>query len=219
MALTLVSFKLCPFVQRSIIVLKEKQVEFDIRYIDLRNKPQWFLDISPTGKVPVLQVDDQVLFESSAINEYLDEEFSPQLHPADSLTRARNRAWIEMANQLSSSQFGFTMAKEEPSYRQNIDKTHAVLQQLERQMGEGPFFNGPEFALIDAAYAPFFTRQAMVDNWFSTEIVSGYPKVKNYGEQLKNRPSVVDSVVPDYDKIYHQRLEDEQTWLYQNGSG
>ena len=157
MALTLVSFKLCPFVQRSIIVLKEKQVEFDIRYIDLRNKPQWFLDISPTGKVPVLQVDDQVLFESSAINEYLDEEFSPQLHPADSLTRARNRAWIEMANQLSSSQFGFTMAKEEPSYHQNIDKTHAVLQQLERQMGEGPFFNGPEFALIDAAFAPFFT--------------------------------------------------------------
>ena len=59
----------------------------------------------------------------------------------------------------------------------------------------------------------------MVDNWFSTEIVSGYLKVKNYGEQLKNRPSVVDSVVPDYDKIYHQRLKDEQTWLYLNRSG
>lgn len=63
----LVSFELCPFVQRSVITLNEKGVPFDIRYISLKDKPDWFLDISPLGKVPVLIVDEgTVLFESAA---------------------------------------------------------------------------------------------------------------------------------------------------------
>ena len=69
----LISFKLCPFVQRSVIVLLEKEAPFDITYIDLSNPPDWFKAISPMGKVPVLKVDDTVLFESAVIMEYLDE--------------------------------------------------------------------------------------------------------------------------------------------------
>ncbi len=68
----LISFKICPYVQRSVITLKEKNVDFDIEYIDLANKPEWFLKISPLGRVPVLQVGEEVLFESAVINEYLD---------------------------------------------------------------------------------------------------------------------------------------------------
>src|SRR5260370_1991343 len=92
----LVSFKTCPWVQRSAIVLREKNTEFELRHIEPDNRPDWFLAISPHKKVPVLSIDDKVsLFESNAINEYLDEMIAPRLHPADPIERAVNRAWTD----------------------------------------------------------------------------------------------------------------------------
>ena len=88
----LISAVTCPWVQRAVIMLRAKGVDFDVTYINLREKPDWFLEISPHGKVPVLKVGDEVLFESNAIAEYLDEVFEPRLHPADPVKRAKNRA-------------------------------------------------------------------------------------------------------------------------------
>ena len=105
----LISFKLCPFVQRSVIVLLEKKVPFDIRYIDLSNPPDWFKAISPLGKVPLLKLGDTVLFESAVIMEYLDEVNPPSLHPSDPLRKAHHRAWIEFSSTLLVSQYQLTM--------------------------------------------------------------------------------------------------------------
>ena len=92
----LVSFKTCPWVQRAAIVLRAKEVPYDIEYIDRDKRPDWFLKVSPHSKVPVLVVDGKdALFESNAIAEYLDETVAPRLHPADPLVRARNRAWTD----------------------------------------------------------------------------------------------------------------------------
>src|SRR5574342_202138 len=92
----LCSFKTCPWVQRAAIVLREKQVPYDISYIDRDNRPDWFLKISPHAKVPVVVVDGKdSLFESNAIAEYLDETVAPRLHPEDPMARARNRAWTD----------------------------------------------------------------------------------------------------------------------------
>src|SRR3954463_9573084 len=88
----LCSFKTCPWVQRAAIVLRAKQVPYDITYIDRDNRPEWFLAISPHAKVPVLQIDGkQALFESNAIAEYLEEPAQPRLHPEDPLERAQPR--------------------------------------------------------------------------------------------------------------------------------
>ena len=100
--LTLVSFEMCPFVQRAAIVLAEKGVAFRRRNIDLDNKPDWFLAISPLGKVPVLLVDGEPLFESGVIVEYIEETTEPRLHPADPLERARHRAWMEVGASMLS---------------------------------------------------------------------------------------------------------------------
>jgi len=105
--LTLISHPLCPFVQRAAIVLLEKGVPFQRVNIDLSVKPDWFLALSPTGKVPVLKVrqagaEDAVLFESVVICEYLNEtQGGASMYPDDALARARHRAWIEFANQGS----------------------------------------------------------------------------------------------------------------------
>jgi glutathione S-transferase len=76
-------------VQRAVIAMRAKKVEFEVTYVNLRDKPEWFLEISPHGKVPVLKVDDEILFESNAIAEFLDETVEPRLHPEDPIKRAR----------------------------------------------------------------------------------------------------------------------------------
>jgi len=69
-----ISFNLCPFVQRSVITLLYRQVPYRMTYIDLDAPPDWFLSISPFGKVPVLKVGGRhILFESAVINEFIDE--------------------------------------------------------------------------------------------------------------------------------------------------
>lgn len=99
--LTLISHPLCPFVQRAAIVLLEKNVTFERVNVDLADKPDWFLALSPTCKVPLLKVEragdrDATLFESMAICEYLEEtQGGGKLYAEDALSRAQQRAWIE----------------------------------------------------------------------------------------------------------------------------
>src|SRR5215475_5305275 len=93
--LKLISHKLCPYVQRAVIALTEKGVPFERIDIDLANKPEWFLKISPLGKVPVLVVATEkgevALFESNVICEYIEEtQTGPSLHPNDALVRAEH---------------------------------------------------------------------------------------------------------------------------------
>ena len=85
--LTLVSHLLCPYVQRAAIVLAEKGIDFERINIDLANKPDWFLKISPLGKTPVLLVNGKPIFESAVICEYLEETTVNPLHPRDARLR------------------------------------------------------------------------------------------------------------------------------------
>ena len=102
----LVSFPICPFVQRSVIMLKCKQQDFDIEYVSLDDMPQWYLDRVPTGRVPSLWIGDEVLFESAAINEFINETADgDNMLPADAVQRARARAWVAFSDQLLTNQF------------------------------------------------------------------------------------------------------------------
>src|SRR6476619_4336687 len=115
--LTLISHKLCPYVQRAVIALTEKVVACDRIDIELANKPDWFLAISPLGKTPVLQVGDTAIFESAVILEYLEETEKKALHPADPLIRAEHRAWIEFGSAVLNDIAGFYAAKDEATFK------------------------------------------------------------------------------------------------------
>ena len=131
----LVSFKTCPWVQRSAIILREKNTPFELRHIEPDNRPDWFLAISPHKKVPVLTVDDTIsLFESNAINEYLDETIEPRLHPADPVARARNRAWTDYVPTFSSSVTGCAYAATEDAYKAAIAKIPEAFGRLEKAL-------------------------------------------------------------------------------------
>ena len=131
----LISFKLCPFVQKAVLTLLNKGVDFDIEYIDLENPPDWFEQISPLGKVPVLQVGDQVLFESSVIVEYLDEVHGPSLHPDDPLEKAQNRAWMEFGNECLMNSFNLIVAADEAGFSEQRKALGNKLDQLEQKIG------------------------------------------------------------------------------------
>src|ERR1700682_2342672 len=115
--LKLISHKLCPYVQRAVIALAEKGVAFERIDIDLANKPDWFLAISPLGKTPVLQVGDAAIFEWAVILEYLEETQTNPLHPADPLKRAEHRGWIEFGSTVLNDIAGVYSAPDAATFK------------------------------------------------------------------------------------------------------
>jgi glutathione S-transferase len=204
----LISFDLCPFVQRSVITLLEKNVEFDLTYIDLGNKPDWFLAISPLGKVPVLREKGEVLFESAVINEYLDETNPPSLHPADPLKKAQNRAWIEVgSNQLMHS-FRMMMVETREDYDLHREALINGFRLVEGQVN-GAFFNGDVFSLIDAAWAPLFTRLLIVEDVLGEDYLPSYPKIRAWATALVARDSVIHSVRDGFRETFLTYLQNK----------
>lgn len=208
-AYKLISFNLCPFVQRSVITLEEKGVPYDIEYVDLANKPDWFLAISPFGKVPVLQVGETVLFESAVINEFVDETTpAPTLHPTDPLRRAHNRAWIEFGSALLVDGYMMQAAADEEATRRHAAAVRAKLERLEGELSaDGPFFNGAAFGLVDTAFAPALQRLSWCEELEpSLALSEGLPKVTRWSAALLERDSVKRSTVPEIKSIFLEYL-------------
>lgn len=197
-SLKLVSFDLCPYVQRAAIALAEKNVAFERIDVDLADKPDWFKAISPLGKVPLLMVGEEVLFESAAIVEYLDETYAPRLHPADALTRARHRGWMEFGSQI----LGHVWVIETTKDREAFDKAQTAAEEkfarLEAMLGEGPFFAGEHFSLVDAVFAPVFRYFEVFERRHDLGLFDRKPKLVAWREALAARPSVRNAVVADY---------------------
>ena len=153
MKLELISFKICPFVQRSVITLLYKNVPFDITHIDLNDPPAWFREISPFGKVPVLRVDDKyVIFESAVINEFLDESTPGSLLPFDTLRRAIDRSWIDFGTAMTLDLSALMHAASQDRFETAQKELSRKLHWLEKTLENGPYFNGDKLSLVDAAY-------------------------------------------------------------------
>lgn len=186
------------------IVLRAKRVEFDVTYINLRDKPEWFLKISPRGKVPVLSVDGTPLFESNAIAEYLDEVVPPRLHPEDPIKRARNRAWTDFVVDFAPALSRIYYAKSKADSDKAVSEAPKEIEKLERALADergndGPYFNGPELSLVDAAYAPFLQRFAFVEARMQTGVLQAFPLVQAWSEALLASDMVTGSVAESFE--------------------
>lgn len=202
MKLTLVSHHLCPYVQRAVIALEEKGVPYERVDIDLANKPQWFLDLSPLGKTPVLLVDGTPVFESAVICDYLDETVAPRLHPADPLARAQHRGWIEFASATLNAIGSLYSAPDEPAYARAVAVLRARFETLEQHLSTGPYFAGEGFSLADAAFAPAFRYIEVFGAAVGVDLFDGLPRVAAWRAALAQRESVGRAV----DAGYPQRL-------------
>ncbi len=201
--LTLISHHLCPYVQRAAIALAEKGVPFERVTIDLADKPDWFRELSPLGKVPLLKVahedgSETVIFESAVILEYLEETLPNPLHPADPLERARHRGWIEYGSVILNRIARFYSAPGPTALANEARELAAMFARVEAELGDGPWFAGARFSLVDAVYGPVLRYFDVIDEIGDFGILSGKPKIAAWRDVLAKRPSVVDAVTPDY---------------------
>jgi len=196
--LTLVSHHLCPYVQRAVIALTEKGVPFERVYVDLANKPAWFVALSPLGKTPVLKVGEAAIFESAVILEYLEETEVRPLHPSDPLRRAEHRAWIEFGSAILNDIWGFYSAADAAALAAKAKLLHDKFARIEQRLGAGPWFDGADFALVDAVFGPVFRYFDVFDAIGEFGVLVGLPKLAAWRHALAQRPSVRDAVSADY---------------------
>ncbi len=207
MTLHLISHTLCPYVQRAAISLAEKGVAFKRSDIDLANKPDWFLVISPLGKTPVLLVDEVAIFESSAILEYLEDTQLHPLHPADLLDRARHRAWIEFGSAVLNDIAGFYAARDAQTFVAKRNALRDKFVRLDLELAKGPYFSGEQFSLVDVVFGPVFRYFDAFDRIEDFGILTGLAGVDAWRSALASRSSIAGAVTSDYPDLLEQFIK------------
>jgi len=209
----LVSFDICPYVQRSVITLLHKKIEHKITFIDLDQTPEWFDQMSPLGKVPLLLVRDTpqseptVLFESAIINEYIDEISPPRLVSEDPLTRARERAWVEVSSELLGALYGVQIAQTAAERDEAFGEVWDLFPAIERGVSGGKFFSTQGFSLVDTAFAPGFVRMLLLPGVDQSPEWKKFPKTHAWAKSLIEMSEVKNSMIPNFSERYFGYLK------------
>jgi len=210
----LITHLLCPYVQRSVIVLQEKGITYQRTNIDLANKPEWFTLISPMSKVPVLVVDNnKSLFESAVICEYINEITPGSLHPEDPLEKAYHRAWIEFGSGILNSISALYNAKGEEVFENRRSEIKKKFQIVEQEVSGTPFFSGDKFHLIDAVYGPIFRYFDVFDRFTNLNIFDNLIRTKAWRIALQQRSSVQLAVTPEYPELLLQFIKKRNSYF------
>jgi glutathione S-transferase len=197
---TLYAAERAPMVHPVMIALCEKSIKYELVYINPYDKPDWYRSLTPTGQglVPLLVVDGERIFESTVINEFLDEVFDePRLLPKDPVVRATNRAWALQAFDFLMAQAGMMIMKNRHEHELARQMFMSKMEKLEAHFGDGPFFNGSQMSLVDAQYAPILVRQEILDRRFGTDVLARFAKLSQWTNELIKRPSVQQTLSPE----------------------
>ena len=198
--LTLVSHHLCPYVQRAAIALAEKGVAYERVTVDLAGKPDWFKALSPLGKTPVLKVGETAIFESAVILEYLEETQPNPLHPEDALRRAEHRSLIEFGSVILNDIWALYSAPDANAFEAKRKQLADRFAWLERRIRAEPWFDGIDFSLVDAVYAPVFRYFDAFDRVGDFRILAGLERTARWRQALATRASVRIAVAADFDE-------------------
>jgi glutathione S-transferase len=216
MQLKLISFTLCPYVQRAVLALEEKGVDYDIEYIDLGNKPDWFLAKSPRGKVPILLVDDDtVLFESQPIVEFLDETQGDRLASSDPVLRARERAWFNYSGEeLFMALWMLQAAKDPEGLEEQRGKATDVLGRFETELEGRQWFSGDgtRFGLADVAVAPALTHMAHIAT-HGVDLLAGFSNLQSWADRVRARPAFPKSVPAAWGEVAQLFMQGNESAL------
>lgn len=210
--LHLISHHLCPYVQRAVIVLSEKNIPHERTYIDLANKPDWFQALSPLGRVPVLQTKGAAVFESQVIAEYLDEVTPGSLHPAEPLDKARHRSWIEFGSETLNTIGGFYGAPDAVRFEEKRAALRGKFERIEREIA-GPFFAGDAFHMIDGVWGTIFRYFDVFDRIANFGAMTGLDTVHAWRMALARRPSIINAPPEGYPERLEQFLGDRKSHL------
>ena len=207
MKLELISFKLCPFAQLTTLLLKQQNIEFETTYINPMDPPDWFKALSPTGQVPLLKVDDEIVFESRVIAEFVNDIGTQNMHPESPVAKANNRSWMAFSGTLFDELFQIVTGDEE-KFNAAKDTLMGKLAKVETVKGDATFFNGETFNLIDAAFAPLFMRLDWINEFTGGALsLDGMPKLSQWSQAILAMDEVQNSVVEGLDDVYYSNIE------------
>lgn len=210
----IVSYAICPFVQRVTALLEAKKIPYEIEYISLSDKPQWFLDISPTGQVPILITDEgEVLFESDAIVEYIEEVSAPLVLDVSPVQRAKDRAWSYQASKHYLVQCSTMQSSDRETLVERGEKLNKAFEKAEKQLGPGPYFNGSDIGNVDIAWLPLPHRAKIVRDHSGYDFLKSYPKVQAWQNAIIETGVAEKSVSDDFEERFVGFYLAEQTFL------
>ena len=190
------------------MLMIEKEIPFELTEVDLRNKPDWFLAVSPYGKVPVIVDDGQTIYESAIINEYLDEKYiSIPMMPEEPVERAKARIWMDYCTNkyLTLSRKLLVDHGNEELQTENKKKMKESLIYIEKECFEknanGPFWLGNNISLVDLHYAPFFERFGAFKELFGVEWPEECVKIADWWSAIQKRDSFKMTVLPTEEHV------------------
>ena len=195
--LKLVRAEVYPYAQRTRLALLEKGLEAETVEIDLRNKPGWFAEVSPYGKVPVLLHGKARIWESAIINEYLDESFpEPRLTPETAAGRAAMRIWIAHDDvKFVPATYKVLLARDDPErqklYRDTILDAFAFMErEALASRTSGPWWLGEQLTLADLAIYPHMERLAVLEEYRGITLPPACGRLREWLAAMQERPSV-----------------------------
>ncbi len=193
----LYSARICPFAERTRLVLVEKGIEHEHVEVDLSDKSERFMEVSPYGKVPAIMHNGVALYESAIINEYLDDVFpEPALSPADPVLRARGRIWVHYCDDKFLNDYYPLLTGSDADARDDLrgrvlDHFHFIDEHgLGASSDNGPYWFGAAPTLVDFAYFPFFERLPAWSHYRSISIPSECRRLKRWIAAMWMRASV-----------------------------
>ena len=187
----------CPFSQRCRLVLFEKGMDFEIRDVDLFNKPEDISVMNPYGQVPILVERDLILYESNIINEYIDERFPhPQLMPPDHVARARARLFLfNFEKELFVHVAALENEKGKAAEKLHEKARLAIrdrLTQLAPIFIKNKYMLGDEFSMLDVAIAPLLWRLEL----YGIDLSRNAAALLKYAERIFSRPAYIEALTP-----------------------
>ncbi len=210
----IVSHPICPFVQRVIAVLELKGLDYEVEYIALDNKPQWFLEASPNAQVPIIIEDRGVLFESGPICDYIDEAYGEtKLHPADLFRKAQHRAWAELAAKYYLVQCSTQRSPTAETLEEKRAGFLVAFGKIAEAIAEGPYFDGMRLSMVDATWYPLLHRAALIEKYTDFDFLADFPKVKKWQRALLKIDALSKSVPEDFENTFIGFYLNDQTYL------
>ena len=218
--LKVISFKICPFVQRVTALLEAKGLDYEIEYISLSNKPQWFLDISPNGQVPVLVTESgRALFESDAIVEFIEEAYAPLEAGVDAEQRAINRAYSYLGSKQHLVQCSTMRSADASVYTERSAKMHKALSNIAAAKSTGRFFGGDHLGMVDMAWVPVLHRAFIVKRHTGVDLLEEWPELQQWQANLDDTGLFEASCADDFEEAFSNFYLAPTTYLGQLTAG
>ncbi|MEM7541256.1 MAG: glutathione S-transferase family protein [Pseudomonadota bacterium] len=204
----LISFTICPFLQRVTAVLAAKNAIWESIYIDrgekpICDKPEWFIAMSPHGQAPILITEDgRSIFESDPISEYVDEAIGEPISACDPVKKAQDRAWNALANKVLSSQCAALRSASKSMLETKLDELGVDLEKIQNRIQGEPYVDGETIGMIDLAWLPILHRFDIVERHTAFDILSEFPQLKRWQRALLATGIAEKSVAENFEQRF-----------------